>query len=404
MSLLENASLSSVQVVTVLGATGSIGCSTLDVMARHPERFEVFALTGVAQIEKLAQQCVQFKPRFAVVLDEAAAADLRTRLKNGLIKTEVLVGEQALSDVSSAPEVTTVMAAIVGAAGLLPVMAAARAGKRILLANKEALVMAGGLMTQAVRTHGAQLVPIDSEHNAIYQCLPCNASGEINNRAVASITLTASGGPFLKSSLSDLTHITPDQACAHPRWEMGRKISVDSATMMNKGLEVIEAHWLFSIPPECINVVIHPQSIIHSLVNYVDGSSLAQLGHADMRVPIAHALAWPERVESGVGQLDLATQGQLEFFAPDLKKFKCLDLAFNALRAGGAAPIVLNAANECAVAAFLDERIAYLDIARLNEMALNALALPAPTNLEDAVAADAQARAWMSSHALLVSA
>ena len=255
-------------------------------------------------------------------------------------------------------------------------------------------------MTAAVRQFGAQLAPIDSEHNAIYQCLPCNARGEVDNRAVASITLTASGGPFLKSSLADLDHITPDQACAHPRWQMGRKISVDSATMMNKGLEVIEAHWLFGVPPEQINVVIHPQSIIHSMVNYVDGSSLAQLGHADMRVPIAHALAWPERIASGVPLLDLAAQGSLEFYAPDLNKFRCLDLAFAALRAGGAAPIVLNAANECAVAAFLDERIAYLDIARFNEMALDALDLATPLTLEDVVEADARTRAWMNAHVL----
>ena len=388
------------QVVTVLGATGSIGCSTLDVMARHPERFEVFALTGAMQVERLVAQCVQFKPRFAVVLDEHVAQDVRLRLHHAALKTEVLVGAQALCEVSSAPEVTTVMAAIVGAAGLLPVMAAARAGKRILLANKEALVMAGGLMTAAVREFGAQLAPIDSEHNAIFQCLPCNTRGEVDNRAVASITLTASGGPFLKSSLLDLKLITPDQACAHPRWQMGRKISVDSATMMNKGLEVIEAHWLFGVPPEQINVVIHPQSIIHSMVNYVDGSSLAQLGHADMRVPIAHALAWPERVASGVSALDLAAQGALEFYEPDLNKFKCLDLAFTALRAGGAAPIVLNAANECAVAAFLDERIAYLDIARFNEMALNALDLATPQTLEDVVEVDVRTRAWMSAHVL----
>ena len=388
------------QVITVLGATGSIGCSTLDVIARHPERFEVFALTGAAQIERLVAQCVQFKPRFAVVLDEHVAQDVRARLRDAALSTEVLVGAQALCDVSSAAEVTTVMAAIVGAAGLLPVMAAARAGKRILLANKEALVMAGGLMTAAVREHGAQLAPIDSEHNAIFQCLPCNARGEIDSRAVASITLTASGGPFLKTALADLKHITPDQACAHPRWQMGRKISVDSATMMNKGLEVIEAHWLFGVPPERINVVIHPQSTIHSLVNYVDGSSLAQLGHADMRVPIAHALAWPERVASGVPLLDLATQGVLEFHAPDLNKFKCLDLAFSALRAGGAASIVLNAANECAVAAFLDERMAYLDIARVNDMALNALDFKTPLTLEDVVDVDARTRAWVHAHVL----
>ncbi|TDR31684.1 1-deoxy-D-xylulose-5-phosphate reductoisomerase [Hydromonas duriensis] len=389
------------QVVTVLGATGSIGCSTLDVIARHPELFEVFALTGVSQVERLAAQCAQFLPRFVVVLDDSTAVDLRARLSTLSPRTEVLVGVQALCDVSSAVEVDTVMAAIVGAAGLLPVMAAARAGKRILLANKEALVMAGALMTQAVREHHAQLVPIDSEHNAIYQCLPINGQGEVDNRAVASITLTASGGPFLHMALKDLGAITPEQACAHPRWQMGRKISVDSATMMNKGLEVIEAHWLFGVPAEQINVVIHPQSIVHSLVNYVDGSSLAQLGHADMRVPIAHALAWPERVSSGVATLNLATQGELNFYPPDFDKFKCLDLAFAALRVGGAAPIVLNAANECAVAAFLDGQMAYLDIAKTNEQALTALSLSAPTSLDDVVAIDKETREWVKSHVLV---
>lgn len=387
-----------IQVVTVLGATGSIGMSTLDVMSRHPERFSVFALTGGAQVERLAVQCGLFKPRFAVVLDDVAASDLRLRLTHLKLTTEVLVGEQALCDVASAPEVTTVMAAIVGAAGLLPVMAAARAGKRILLANKEALVMAGGLMTAAVKAFGAQLVPIDSEHNAIYQCLPCNARGEMDNRAVESITLTASGGPFLNVDLQSLAHITPDQACAHPRWTMGRKISVDSATMMNKGLEVIEAHWLFNLAPERINVVIHPQSVIHSLVNYVDGSSLAQLGNADMRVPIAHALAWPERIASGVGVLDLATMGELNFYKPDLEKFKCLGLAFDALHSNGAAAIVLNAVNECAVAAFLDQRLAFLNIAQVNETALQTLSFNAPNDLDDVLTIDAQTREWAQAH------
>ncbi|MGL4766912.1 MAG: 1-deoxy-D-xylulose-5-phosphate reductoisomerase [Formosimonas sp.] len=378
------------QVLTILGATGSIGRSTLNVVAQHPNRFSVFALTGGAQIELLAEQCVQFKPRYAVVLDEAAAQDLRGRLHDGV--TQVLVGATALEWVASAPEVTTVMAAIVGAAGLRSAMAAAQAGKRILLANKESLVMAGGLMMAAVQKSGAVLLPIDSEHNALFQCLPHGSAG------VASITLTASGGPFLHTPVAQLQGITPEQACAHPRWSMGRKISVDSATMMNKGLEVIEAHWLFGMAAEHINVVIHPQSVIHSLVNYVDGSSLAQLGHADMRVPIAHALAYPERIGSGVSVLDLATQGALEFYAPDLNKFVCLRLAFDALRAGGAAPIVLNAANECAVAAFLAHELAFVQIAQLNERALNALQFAAPNHIDEVMVIDAQTRAWVAAH------
>ena len=388
------------QVITVLGATGSIGCSTLDVVARHPERFEVFALSGHRQTEQLANQCVQFAPKYAVVLDEDAAQDLRARLKMLGCTTEVLVGVQALCDVSSAPEVTTVMAAIVGAAGLLPTMAAARAGKKLLLANKESLVMAGALMTEAVAQNGATLLPIDSEHNALYQCLPdCKLSiTGVNTRGVASLTLTASGGPFLHTPLADLSHITPNQACAHPRWQMGRKISVDSATMMNKGLEVIEAHWLFGVPAERIDVVIHPQSVIHSLVNYVDGSSLAQLGNPDMRVPIAHALAYAgekgERIASGIQTMNLAKIGQLTFIEPDLTKFANLRLAFEALKAGGAASIVLNASNEVAVAAFLDERIAFLDIARVNEQALNALHPDAPRSLDEVCAVDAQVRDW----------
>ncbi len=383
------------QILTILGATGSIGRSTLDVVARHPNFFSVFALTGGAQIELLAEQCVQFKPRFAVVLSENAATDLRARLQANDCQTEVLVGAEALCDVARAPEVTTVMAAIVGAAGLLSAMAAARAGKRILLANKESLVMAGGLMMAAVREGGATLLPIDSEHNALFQCLPEQKDG-VNG--VASVTLTASGGPFLHTPLAQLQNITPDQACAHPRWSMGRKISVDSATMMNKGLEVIEAHWLFGMGAEQINVVIHPQSIIHSLVNYVDGSSLAQLGHADMRVPIAHALAYPERIASGVGLLDLAKQGVLEFYPPDLEKFVCLRLAFDALKSGGAAPIVLNAANECAVEAFLAGKLAFLDIARVNEAALNALNFSAPTDVDEVMAIDATVRAWVAAY------
>ena len=392
------------QVVTVLGATGSIGCSTLDVLAQHPEQFEVFALTGHRQTELLAKQCAQFSPKFAVVLEQDSAEDLRQRLKQNNCATEVLVGVQALCDVSSTSEVTTVMAAIVGAAGLLPTMAAAQAGKKLLLANKESLVMAGALMTQAVAQYGATLLPIDSEHNALYQCLPdCNLSiTGVNTRGVASLTLTASGGPFLHTPLSELSHITPDQACAHPRWQMGRKISVDSATMMNKGLEVIEAHWLFNVPAERINVVIHPQSVIHSLVNYVDGSSLAQIGHADMRIPIAHALAYAakkgERITSGLETMSLAQVGQLTFIEPDLDKFANLRLAFDALKAGGAASIVLNASNEVAVDAFLRQKITFLDIAKVNEQALNVLSPETPNNIDDICSIDQQVRLWTQRH------
>ena len=391
------------QVLTVLGATGSIGCSTLDVVARHPELFSIFALTGHRQVDVLLGQCVQFKPKYAVVLDDDVAQDLRLRLREHACATEVLVGVDALCEVARAPEVTTVMAAIVGAAGLLPTMAAARAGKKILLANKESLVMAGALMTRTIADNGAMLLPIDSEHNALYQCLPpCSESVTgVNARGVASLTLTASGGPFLHTPMEQLQNITPDEACAHPRWSMGRKISVDSASMMNKGLEVIEAHWLFNVPAEHINVVIHPQSVIHSMVNYVDGSSLAQLGHADMRVPIAHALAYPERFASGVAVMGLAQMASLTFFEPDLGKFVNLRLAFDALRAdaaGGSAAIVLNASNELAVDAFLNQRIGFLDIARVNENALNTLTLGTPNSLEDICAVDAQARAWVTQY------
>ena len=390
------------QVITVLGATGSIGCSTLDVVARHPEQFEVFALTGNAQAELLVKQCVQFQPKYAVVLDEAVAQDVRARLQAVANETgcatEVLVGVQALCDVSSAAEVTTVMAAIVGAAGLLPTMAAARAGKKLLLANKESLVMAGALMTQAVAEHGATLLPIDSEHNALYQCLPpCDKSiTGVNARGVASLTLTASGGPFLHTPLAQLRDITPDQACAHPRWQMGRKISVDSATMMNKGLEVIEAHWLFGVPAERIHVVIHPQSVIHSLVDYVDGSSLAQLGNPDMRVPIAHGLAWPERMASGATALDFHALAGLSFEPIDAdghrERYPGLALAWEALRAAPGTCAVLNAANEVAVQAFLDGRISFPGIARLIEGMLDKLSLTFVNDLDDILDLDAQTR------------
>jgi 1-deoxy-D-xylulose-5-phosphate reductoisomerase len=378
------------QNLTILGATGTIGVNTLDVVARHPDRFRVIALTGQNQIEKLAQQCRQFHPRYAVVL-EAGKAQALTALLAGT-NTEVLVGMEALEYVSSLPEVDSVMAAIVGAAGLRPALAAARAGKRVLLANKETLVMAGRFFMQAVRDHGATLLPIDSEHNAVFQSMPAGYDGDLKAHGVRRILLTASGGPFRTRELNTLKDITPEQAVAHPNWVMGKKISVDSATMMNKGLEVIEARWLFNARPDQIEVVIHPQSIVHSMVEYLDGSVLAQLSNPDMRTPIAHSLAYPERIEAGVNWLDLAKIGTLTFEAPDLRRFPCLGLAYQALAMGDAAPAILNAANEEVVAAFLDRRIPYLAIAATLDAVLQRLAdLPAES-LEDLLAADAAAR------------
>uniref|UniRef100_A0ABX1N6K8 1-deoxy-D-xylulose 5-phosphate reductoisomerase n=1 Tax=Aromatoleum buckelii TaxID=200254 RepID=A0ABX1N6K8_9RHOO len=350
------------QRVTVLGATGSIGMSTLDVLARHPDRFEAFALTAQIQVERLFELCLRFSPRFAVLVDSAAASDLRQRLKAAGSQTEVLAGAAALVDVAAHPDADAVMAAIVGAAGLAPALAAARAGKRVLLANKEALVLSGRLFMQAVAASGAQLLPIDSEHNAVFQALPQGYGRDPQRCGVRRILLTASGGPFRERSLESLADVTPDEACAHPNWVMGRKISVDSATMMNKGLEVIEAHWLFAVPPEAIEVVVHPQSVIHSMVEYADGSVLAQLGNPDMRTPIAHALAYPERIDAGVRPLDLFEIGRLNFERPDFVRFPCLALAYDALREGGAAAAVLNAANEEAVAAFLERRVGFTRI------------------------------------------
>ncbi|MDP2787508.1 MAG: 1-deoxy-D-xylulose-5-phosphate reductoisomerase [Pseudomonadota bacterium] len=384
------------QSLTVLGATGSIGVNTLDVVARHPEKFRVIALSGQNQIEKLAQQCRQFHPRYAVVLDAAKAQALQALLAG--TDTEVLVGMEALEFVASLPEVDSVMAAIVGAAGLRPALAAARTGKRVLLANKETLVMAGQFFMQAVRDHNATLLPIDSEHNAIFQSMPAayfqrNNNGDLKAHGVRRILLTASGGPFRTRELDTLKDITPEQAIAHPNWVMGKKISVDSATMMNKGLEVIEARWLFNARPEQIEVVIHPQSIVHSMVEYLDGSVLAQLSNPDMRTPIAHSLAYPERIEAGVNWLDLAKIGTLTFEAPDLRRFPCLGLAYQALAAGGAAPAILNAANEEVVAAFLDRRIPYLAIAETLDAVLQRLAGQPVESLEDLMTADAAARA-----------
>jgi 1-deoxy-D-xylulose-5-phosphate reductoisomerase len=357
--------------VTVLGSTGSIGLSTLDVVARHPERFRVVALTANQNAERLAEQCRRYRPAYAVMADPAAAQTLRTLLA-GMPggAPEVLVGMDGLEQVAALPETDYVMAAIVGAAGLRPCLAAARAGKRVLLANKEALVMAGALFMDAVAESGALLLPIDSEHNAIFQCLPTNFRAGLAQVGVEQILLTASGGPFRDWPAERLAAVTPAQACAHPVWSMGRKISVDSATLMNKGLEVIEACWLFGTGPERITVVVHPQSTIHSLVQYKDGSVLAELGNPDMRTPIAHAMAWPERFDSGVAPLDLVALGRLEFQAPDPGRFPCLRLAFEAARAGGSAPLVLNAANEVAVAAFLGGRVGFPAIATTVEETL----------------------------------
>ncbi|QDZ27604.1 1-deoxy-D-xylulose-5-phosphate reductoisomerase [Noviherbaspirillum sp. UKPF54] len=353
------------QQITILGATGSIGVSTLDVLARHPERYRVYALTAQRRVEELAAQCERFRPEVAVVGSAEAAQALSVLLREKGVNTVVEYGEAALCAVASAPGCDVVMAAIVGAAGLAPTMAAARAGKKILLANKEALVMSGRLFMDAVAQSGATLLPIDSEHNAIFQCLPQAYRRTPAQHGVAKVLLTASGGPFLTRAVATLENVTPEEAVAHPNWVMGRKISVDSATMMNKGLEVIEAHWLFGAAAEQIEVVIHPQSVIHSMVSYVDGSVLAQLGNPDMRTPIAHALAYPERIESGVAALDLAQVGQLVFQRPDFERFPCLKLAYDALLAGGTAPAILNAANEVAVEAFLDRKIGFRAIDRL---------------------------------------
>jgi 1-deoxy-D-xylulose-5-phosphate reductoisomerase len=379
--------------LTVLGATGSIGVSTLDVVARHPDRFEVVALTGHNQVELLAAQCRQFRPAYAVVGSATAAQQLAGLLRDAGVRSEVLYGADALVKVASLPEVDAVMAAIVGAAGLSPALAAARAGKRLLLANKEALVMAGAVFMVEVRRAGALLLPIDSEHNAVFQSMPYDYSGDMTRGGVRRILLTASGGPFRTASLEVLTRVTPEQAVAHPNWVMGRKISVDSATMMNKGLEVIEAHWLFNAPAARIEVVIHPQSVIHSLVDYEDGSVLAQLGNPDMRTPIAHALAWPQRIDSGVAPLDLFAIGQLNFERPDLVRFPCLDLAYRALRAEGNAAAVLNAANEVAVAAFLERRLPFLGIAELIAATLDAVPQAALPDLAAVLEADRQGRA-----------
>ncbi len=384
--------MSALHNITVLGSTGTIGVNTLDVVARHPERFRVVALTGNSQVERLLQQCRQFRPRYAVVLNPPEGAQLRDRLMQEGLDTKVLWGVEAMETVAALPEVDSVMAAIVGAAGLRPALAAARAGKRVMLANKEALVMAGRVFMDAVRQHHATLLPIDSEHNAIFQALPRDFGRDLAAAGIRRILLTASGGPFRAVPVSQLEHVTPSQACAHPNWVMGRKISVDSATMMNKGLEVIEAHWLFNAAADQIEVVIHPQSVIHSMVEYVDGSVLAQLGNPDMRTPIAYALGFPERIDAGVEALDLFRIGRLDFERPDPERFPCLQLAYQALRQGGTAPAILNAANEVAVAAFLDERIPFRAIPAMIDHVLQRVDARPVSELEDVLAADRLAR------------
>ena len=380
------------QGITVLGATGSIGVSTLDVVRRHPDRFRVIALTANRDVTRLLEQCREFKPRYAVMADPLAAEQMQTHMRDEALECEVLAGSEGLEKVASLAEVDSVMAAIVGAAGLLPTLSAARAGKRVLLANKEALVMSGHLFMQAVRDNGAELLPIDSEHNAIFQCMPAGYRTGTKSSPVRRILLTASGGPFRDAALEELHAVTPEQAIAHPNWSMGRKISVDSATMMNKGLELIEACWLFDVQPDDIEVVIHRQSVIHSMVDYVDGSVLAQMGNPDMRTPIAHALDWPERIESGVEPLDMFSVGRLDFEPPDLERFPCLRLAFEAARAGGTASTVLNAANEIAVEAFLQEKLGFTEIATVIKATMAAVPNIEAGSLDTVLDADRQAR------------
>ncbi len=378
--------------VCILGSTGSIGVSTLDVIQRHPDKFQLIAITANKNIKDAKQQCLDFSPKYAVMADEQAAETLSKELKQLDSETEVLGGTQALETVAALDEVDYVMAAIVGAAGLLPTLSAAKAGKRVLLANKEALVMSGQLFIDAVNQANAELLPIDSEHNAIFQCMPTNYLNGLAETGVTRILLTASGGPFRQTPLEELEKVTPDQACAHPNWDMGRKISVDSATMMNKGLEVIEACWLFNTNPDYITVLLHPESVIHSMVQYSDGSVLAQLGNPDMRTPIAHAMAWPERFNSGVEQLDMIAVAQLNFEAPDLERFPCLRLACEAMQAGGTATAVLNAANEIAVAEFLANKIRFTDIPNVVEKALEVIAHSDANGLEKVLEADKEAR------------
>lgn len=382
------------QTITLLGSTGSIGVSTLNVLTQHPNKYTVYALTANRSVDTLFEQCLQFNPSIAVMLEGSAAENLASKLKQAGNETQVLSGSQALVDVASSEKTDYVMAAIVGAAGLLPTLAAARAGKHILLANKEALVMSGSLFMREVASHDATLLPVDSEHNAIWQCLPVGKQQQhhFEGKGVRRIILTASGGPFRDYDLVDLEHVTPEQAATHPNWSMGQKISVDSATMMNKGLEVIEAHWLFGLPTQQIEVLLHRQSIIHSMVDYVDGSVLAQMGNPDMRTPIANALAWPDRIDSGVAPLDLATIGRLDFSVADHQHFPCLALAYQALEAGGTNTAILNAANEIAVEAFLAKKIRFTQIAQIIEQVLTKITACKGETLKQVLSDDKQAR------------
>lgn len=394
---------SSLQNITILGSTGTIGEQTLDVIARHAQSYNVFALTANTNVKVMLQQCLDFKPTYAVMLDAAAAAELASSLKLQASKTVVLTGLSNLEQVSSDADVDIVMAAIVGAAGLKPAMAAAKAGKRILLANKETLVMAGSLFMDAVKQGGATLLPIDSEHNAIFQVMPPQALKDLADGGISKIILTASGGPFRLHSKEQIAQATPASALKHPNWVMGAKITIDSATLMNKGLEVIEAHWLFNARPDQIDVVVHPQSIIHSMVEYIDGSVLAQLGNPDMRTPIAYALGYPARIASGVSALDFLSISKLEFEAPDMERFPCLQLAYDVLDTGGTAATILNAANEVAVNAFLTEQTSFMGISTLIASALDSIAIEAVSSIEHLVEVDLLARQyaenWIASNA-----
>lgn len=392
--------MKTVRQITILGSTGSIGESTLDVISRHPDRFQALALTANNNTEKMFAQCQRFHPRYAVMLDEQSAEQLAKSVRSAGLSTEVLSGIESLETVASLPEVDAVMAAIVGAAGILPTFAAARTGKLVLLANKETLVMAGRIFMDLVKQNNATLLPIDSEHNAIYQSLPHRFDGDLAAAGVSRILLTASGGPFRCAPIASLDAVTPEQACAHPNWDMGQKISVDSATMMNKGLEVIEAHWLFDAAPENIQVVIHPQSVIHSMVGYVDGSVIAQLGNPDMRTPIAHAMGYPDRIDSGVSALDMFKVAHLDFEEPDFQRFPCLRLAYQALAEGGNMPAVLNAANEIAVESFLNKRMSFTAIPRMIEEVMKTTLPEEIMTLEDVLRTDAlardKARQWLT--------
>ena len=394
--------MSKIRNLTILGSTGSIGDSTLDVVDRHPDRFHITALTANKNVKKMLAQCQRFKPHFAVMLDSESAEQLSIAIQTAELEVEVLAGIESLEKVASLPEVDIVMAAIVGAAGIKPAFAAAKTGKQIFLANKETLVMAGSIFMDMVKRNNATLLPIDSEHNAIYQSLPYNFSGDLPVSGVRRILLTASGGPFRRAELATLKQVTPQQACAHPNWDMGQKISVDSATMMNKGLEVIEAHWLFNAAPENIQVVVHPQSVIHSMVEYIDGSVLAQLGNPDMRTPIAHALGYPERIESGVSSLDMFKVAQLDFEEPDIVRFPCLALAYQALNSGGNMPAILNAANEVAVASFLDGSMLFTEIPTMIKQTMSTVKQADMHTLDDVLNADNLARQvaqdWLANH------